>query len=78
MITVNSLEDISCEISKLSNLISALELATENLTAADDEYSRQCRDATVGLVEAMRCQLEKARKEVHNQIHEALERKRSA
>ncbi|RJL22195.1 hypothetical protein [Paracoccus siganidrum] len=78
MSTATSLEDISLELSKLSCLLSALELTTDGMTAADDEYSRQRRDATVGLVEAMRVQMEKTHQEVQNQIKQELARKRAA
>ncbi len=50
-------ETISYELAKLSNLMSALELATCDMTCEDSDYARQQRDATVGLVDVMRGQI---------------------
>lgn len=55
------IEAVSLELAKMANLMTALELATDCMTCADDESSRRQRDATVGLVDVMRVQLDRTR-----------------
>lgn len=60
-INAQNLEEVSLELSRLEELLAALELVTDSLARGDTVHERMSHDATIGVVSAVQRQAQEAR-----------------